>query len=190
MGPGRNRLWQKGGSVRFAPRPSTRLGASHTSQSPHTCNGSRTGSNGTTAEGSSRTKPGNRESERGTAWSRAALRELERSLFCLGHEFGEIKFERRRPSDQDHVISYSHAAEWRITGEQLEPGQFAQAPFGPIAINRAFDRPADGDADAAHVALAGHCKGDHASATVKPLAADRCLEIGLPAQPEALLHRA
>ena len=176
------------GSARSAPRPSTLRAASHTSRSPHMCNGNRTGSSGTMAEGSWRTTSGNPESRRGTAGSRAQFREPERRLFRLGDKIGESNFQRCRARDQDHVIPYSHPAERRISAEQLQPSQLAQPAASPISVDRALERPADRDADPALVMLTGHSEGDHGSAAVKPFAADRSLELGLPAQPEAPLH--
>jgi len=64
-----------------------------------------------------------------------------------------------------------------------------QPPASPVAIDRALERTADRDSDPALLSVAGHGKPDQRSSAVKPLAADRGLEVPVPAQPDAPLHR-
>jgi hypothetical protein len=71
----------------------------------------------------------------------------------------------------------------------VDAGQLAQAAACPIPIDGAFERPADGDPNAAFRLLAGHCKGDDGAPVEQPPAGDRRLKIAVPAQPVAPLQR-
>jgi len=101
----------------------------------------------------------------------------------------ERELERRGASDQDHVISYSQAAQRRISAEQFDASQLAQAAPGQIALDRALERAADCDTDAVLRARAGNRKSDQAPAAEDSLAVDRSLELALPAEPVTPLHR-
>ena len=63
---------------------------------------------------------------------------LERGRVSLRHQIGERDLQRRRAGDQDHVISYSHAGERRISAGQALPCHLAQAAPGPVAVHRRF----------------------------------------------------
>jgi hypothetical protein len=65
----------------------------------------------------------------------------------------------------------------------VDAGQLAQATASPIPIDRALERSAYGDSDAAFRPLARDRKGDHGAPAEKPLASDRRLEIAVPAEP-------
>src|ERR1700730_13066717 len=110
----RSRPWQTDGTAQSVPRPSTRPATSRTFRPPHTCSESTTGSNGTWGGEVWKTTSGRRESEREKSWSWVQFREPDRSLLGLGAQVFERSFERGRPGDQDHVISYSQAAQRRI----------------------------------------------------------------------------
>src|SRR4029077_274326 len=113
------------------------------------CTASTTGSSDTRVAGPSRTTSGSRESGRAGSWSLVQLGEPERSLFGLFAKVGERHFERGRAGDQDHVISYSHPGQRRIRVEHDSARQLAQPAPRAVAIDRALERPADGDAHAA-----------------------------------------
>src|SRR3989442_3663843 len=141
------------------------------------CNASKTGSSDRRAARSSPASVDNRGSAAGEVSSWLELGEPERSQRRLRLQVGERNLERRRAGDQDHVISYSHLTERRTHTEQCPPCHLAQAPAGPVALDRRLDRPADGDPHPALAFRVGNREPNQGAAGMKSMAFDGCLEI-------------
>src|SRR5206468_302711 len=93
-------------------------------------------------------------------------------------------FPTRRSSD---LISYSHSQQRRISSNQLLPRHLTQAPAGPVAIDRALDGSAHGDADPVLGSLAENGKSDQRVSGMKPFAAHRLVKVRAPAKPGGAL---
>src|SRR3989442_8806351 len=152
------------------------------------CNASKTGSSDRRAARSSPASGDNRGSAAGEVSSWLELGEPERSQRRPRLQVGERHLERRRAGDQDHVISYSHLVQGRISTQQPGACDFAQAAPRTVPGYRPLDRPADCDADARLDRLARHGETAQGSPAVNPPATDRRLEVRAPAQPQSSLH--
>src|SRR5713226_2351796 len=156
----RSRPWRTGGTERSGPPPSIRPAASRISLPPRTCTASKGGSSDTREAGSWRKSAGIRESWPRGRSSSIQPGEPERCLLGLRFQVGEGQRERCGTGDQDHVISYSQAAQRRIRSEQISARELTQAAARTVALHRALQLPAHGDADAAERTMVGHGKKD------------------------------